>query len=89
MDITTYSDVRQNLKSVMDKVCADHAAVAITRRGGEDVVMMSRRDYDAWQETLYLLRSPANAERLQAAMASDEAGSEYASADDFDDAFDL
>jgi antitoxin YefM len=46
---------------------------SITPRSG-DVVLMSAEDYDAWQETVYLLRSPANARRLMEAVARDRAG---------------
>lgn len=42
----------------------------ITSKNG-DAVLMSADDYDSWQETVYLLRSPANAQRLMAAVARD------------------
>jgi antitoxin YefM len=40
-----------------------------------DAVLMSADDFDSWQETIYLLRSPANARRLMEAVARDKAGS--------------
>lgn len=48
----------------MDKVCDDHAPVIITRKAAKPVVMMSLDDYEALEETAYLLRSPKNARRL-------------------------
>ncbi len=48
----------------MDKVCDDHAPVAITRKGEGAVVMISMEDYQALEETAYLLRSPKNTRRL-------------------------
>lgn len=48
----------------MDAVIEDHTPLIITRGGDKAVVMMSLEDWNTWQETLYLLRSPANAERL-------------------------
>jgi antitoxin YefM len=49
--------------------------VRIASKSG-DVVLMSADDYDSWQETIYLLRSPANARRLMEAIARDkESGS--------------
>jgi antitoxin YefM len=39
-----------------------------------DAILMPAEDYDAWQETVYLLRSPANARRLMEAVARDRAG---------------
>jgi antitoxin YefM len=35
---------------------------------------MSAEDFDSWQETIYLLRSPANARRLMEAVARDKSG---------------
>jgi antitoxin YefM len=75
METLTFSDTRANLKAVMDKVVADRAPVAIGRsRGQEGVVMISRSEWDSIEETLYLLQSPRNAERLLASIAELEAG---------------
>ena len=67
MDAITYSAARANLASTMDRVCNDHEALIITRNGERAVVMMSLEDYNALEETAYLLRSPANAKRLLSA----------------------
>lgn len=64
MDAVTYTYTRNNLSATMDKVIADHAPVIITRQNGEAVVMMSLEDFQAWEETAYLLASPANARKL-------------------------
>ena len=64
MEITTYSNFRQNLKSFLDSVFVDHNPLFVTRSNGEDVVVMSKRDYESLNETLHLLSSPKNAERL-------------------------
>ena len=75
MDSLSFSDTRANLKAVMDKVVADRAPVAITRaRGQEGVVMVSASEWASIEETLYLLRSPANATRLLDAIRGLEAG---------------
>ena len=68
MHAITYTTVRANLASVMDRVCNDHEAVIITRNGEQAVVMLSLEDYKALEETSYLLRTPANARRLLAAV---------------------
>ena len=70
MDAVNYSFTRQNLTAVMDKVGQDHAPVMITRQKGAPVVMMSLDDYNALEETAYLLRSPKNAQRLTRAVES-------------------
>ena len=64
MEITTYSNFRQNLKAFMDAVFTSRSPLYVTRANGEDVVVMSKADYEGLQETLYLLSSPKNAERL-------------------------
>ena len=48
----------------MDRVCDDHAPIVITRKNSQSVVMMSLDDFQALEETAYLLRSPKNAKRL-------------------------
>jgi antitoxin YefM len=59
----TASEARKNLFPLIEQVNEDHTAVEITSRRG-NAVLMSREDYDALQETAYLLRVPANARRL-------------------------
>lgn len=69
MDAITYTTLRANLASTMDRVCDDHEALIITRNGDQAVVMLSLEDYKALEETAYLLRTPANAKRLLSAAA--------------------
>ena len=64
MEITTYSNFRQNLKSFMDLVLSTSSPLFVTRSKGNDVVVLSKSDYESMQETLYLLGSPNNSERL-------------------------
>ena len=64
MDTISYSHTRQHLAEIMDRVNDDHAPIVITRQNGRAVVMMSLDDYNALEETAYLLRSPKNAKRL-------------------------
>jgi antitoxin YefM len=58
----------------MEKVCDDHAPIVITRKSARSVVMMSLEDYQALEETAYLLRSPRNARRLLESIAELESG---------------
>ncbi|MCY0944624.1 type II toxin-antitoxin system Phd/YefM family antitoxin [Streptomyces antarcticus] len=64
------SEARATLFPLIERVNTDHDPVRITSKNG-DAVLMSAADYDAWQETVYLLRSPANARRLMEAVARD------------------
>ncbi len=74
MDAITYSAARANLASTMDRVCNDHEALIITRNGEQSVVMLSLEDFQALEETAYLLSNPANAKRLISAAAQLSAG---------------
>jgi antitoxin YefM len=74
MEIVTYSETRANLKAIMDRVVNDHTPVAITRQRGKPVVMVDLDDWNAMQETMYLLSTPNNAQRLVSAIANAEAG---------------
>ena len=69
MTTMSYTAARENLAKAMDKVCNDHAALVITRKRDQAVVMLSLADYEALEETAYLLKSPANAKRLLASVA--------------------
>jgi len=74
MQTMSISETRANLKSVLDRVVADKAPIAITRQKGEGVVMISQSEWESIEETLYLLRSPANARRLLESIAELDAG---------------
>ncbi|MFE9634755.1 type II toxin-antitoxin system Phd/YefM family antitoxin [Streptomyces sp. NPDC006463] len=67
------SEARATLFPLIERVNTDHDPVRITSKNG-DAVLMSADDYDSWQETVYLLRSPANAQRLMEAVARDREG---------------
>ena len=74
MDIIMFTQARNNLKAVLDKVVADSMPTVIFRQRGESVVIMAKSDYDRMAETDYLLTSPANARRLREAMTQMDAG---------------
>ena len=59
----TASEARRTLFPLIEQVYDDRTAVEITSKRG-NAVLMSADDYEAWQETAYLFRSPANARRL-------------------------
>ena len=64
----TYSESRAHYAETLDAVVNDREEVVITRAGHESVVIVSLDDYESLKETAYLLRSPANARRLLAAI---------------------
>lgn len=74
MQAVSYSEARDNLKSMIDKVVADRAPLAITRQRGEGAVLVSASEWASIEETLYLLSSPANAKHLLDGIALLDAG---------------
>jgi antitoxin YefM len=74
MKAITYTAARQNLAKTMESVCKDHSPVIITRKTNDSVVIMSLEDYEALEETAYLLRSPKNTRRLIESIAQLEGG---------------
>lgn len=65
MRIVSFTEARNALKSVLDQVVNDADCTVITRRDSEDAVVMSLDYYNSLMETVYLLKSPANAEHLR------------------------
>ena len=74
MNAITYTAARENIASTMNQVCLDRDPVIITRKRDQSVVMIALEDYEALEETAYLLRSPANAKRLIASIEAAEQG---------------
>jgi len=69
MQAISYSSFRSQLASTLDKVNNDHSPVMITRQNGKPAIVMSVEDFNAYEETYYLMSSPKNAKRLNQAIA--------------------
>ncbi|MFJ7625659.1 type II toxin-antitoxin system Phd/YefM family antitoxin [Streptomyces sp. NPDC097595] len=67
------SEARKDFFGLIRRVIEDHAPERVTSKAGT-VVIMSEEDYNAWQETMYLLRSPRNAARLVRSIEQTDAG---------------
>ncbi len=74
MEQFNYTEIKENLPKFMEKVCQEHSPIIITENKQEPVVLMSLSDYNSYQETFYLLKSPKNAQRLRDSIAELEAG---------------
>ena len=65
---TTYTALRDNLASVLDRVIEDQETVIVRRKGAKDVALVPASELAGLMETAHLLRSPANAKRLLGAL---------------------
>ncbi|WP_252314189.1 type II toxin-antitoxin system Phd/YefM family antitoxin [Sinobaca sp. H24] len=63
MSVITYHEVRKNFKSIMKRVSEDKETLTIAGENG-NAVLLAESEYNSLLETLYLLQSPENAERL-------------------------
>lgn len=70
----SFTEARANFKATLDRVVADRAPIAITRSRGEGVVLVPASEWESIEETLYLLRSPANAKHLMVGIRELDAG---------------
>ena len=71
---TTYSQAREQLKTLMDRAIDDREVIVVHRRSGDSVAMIAADELQSIMETAHLLRSPKNAERLLAALARARGG---------------
>ena len=74
MNAITYSDLRQNLKTYMDKVVQDCVPLIVTRKNNENVVLLSVAEYNSLLETNYLLSNEANTEHLKKSISQHKSG---------------
>jgi antitoxin YefM len=75
MTQVSFTELRQNLAQFLDAAVDSRAPILVTRQGGKgNVVLLSEAEFEGWQETVHLLRSPANAARLLRSLAAAEAG---------------
>jgi len=74
MESINYTTFRKNMAKTIDRVNDDHYPILITRQNGSTAVLLSLDDFKSYEETAYLMKSPKNAERLNAAIAELETG---------------
>jgi len=71
---TTYTSLRQNLASILDRVVDQQETVIVRRKGSRDVALVPAGELAGLIETAHLLRSPRNARRLLTALRRAERG---------------
>jgi antitoxin YefM len=72
--VMSMSESRANYAATLDSVVNDQEEVVITRPGGENVVMLPQREYESMRETLYLMSSPVNRQRISRAVEQLDGG---------------
>ena len=70
----TYSHLRENLSSIMDKIEDNSLVCAVTRKGHKPIILMTLDDYESMDETAYLTSSPENKKRLMKSIKQIEQG---------------
>ena len=74
MNVCSFTDLREHLRERLDEVHESRTPLLVTRQGAASAVVLDKEEYDGIMETLHLLRSPKNAERLLQAIADLDAG---------------
>lgn len=74
MNVVTVNEARQNLDALIQKIFADAEPTLIATDSGQQIVLLSLDEFNAWKETAYLLSNPANAEHLRTSIADAKAG---------------
>lgn len=74
MNAVTTAEAQEDLGALIDRVVSDAEATIICGEGERKAVLVSLDEFNSWRETLYLLSSPANAERLRNSIAQARAG---------------
>ena len=68
MNVVPYSQAKKNLKEIINKVCDDFDEYIITTKDEKSVVLISYEEYSSMKETIYLLSSKNNRDRLNNAV---------------------
>jgi antitoxin YefM len=75
MSHVSFSELRQHMSRLFDRVIEDREPLVVTRQGGKgSLVVMSEDEFEGWRETVHLLSSPRNAARLMASIRQAKAG---------------
>jgi antitoxin YefM len=74
MDAITINQAKKDISRLIEKVISDAEPTIICTDHGQKAVLLSLDEYNSWQETLYLLSNPANAEHLRRSIQEDKSG---------------
>ncbi|HCH31668.1 MAG TPA: prevent-host-death protein [Oceanospirillaceae bacterium] len=77
MNSISVNRFRDNLKSFIEQVANDHTPMKVTRRTGDDFIVISADDYEREQETLHILQSSSLMLQISDSLASHSKGAGY------------
>lgn len=72
MNVKTINEAKDHFEALVEQVLADTEPLLISTDRGQQILLLSLAEFNAWQETLYLLSTPANAEHLRRSIAEAE-----------------
>ncbi len=78
MDSVSVNKFRDNLKSLVEQVVNKHVPLKVTRRAGDDFVVVSSDDWEREQETLFVLQNNSLMQQIADSLCTHEKGSGYA-----------
>jgi len=82
MNTVSVNRFRDNLKSLVEQVVNNHSPLKVTRRAGEDFVVMSAEDWEREQESLYVLQNNSLMQQIGASLATHSKGDGYKPTDE-------
>ena len=74
MTVISVNEAKQNLEKVIERVIDDAEPTVLRTESGDEVVLLSKNDFNSWNETVYLLSNPANAAHLMKSIEEASAG---------------
>ncbi len=77
MDSISVNKFRDNLKSFVEQVVNDHTPIKVTRRSGDDFIVMSAEDWEREQETLHVLQNNSLMLQIADSLATHAKGNGY------------
>lgn len=77
MDSVSVNRFRENLKAFVEKVISTHTPLKVTRRSGDDFVVLSADDWEREQETLYVLQNSSLMRQIAESLATHTQGKGY------------
>lgn len=82
MDNVSVNQFRDNLKNLVERVVSRHEPLKVTRRAGEDFIVLSAEDWEREQETLYVLQNNELMRQISASLATHNAKQGYKPTDE-------